>query len=405
MIDVLQISVLIVDLFELPGLFKLGIRKIIGRLIAGDTRDPRFVQTTAQSSTVIKPGDPINYPLYEWYARNDPVSYRICYGVSRDIYENWFAITDKEGEVIEDLDNKAQEFTEEVNLSKLAIEYTFHERWGGYSLVVDWSRFPNITPDQRFEAFGYNTVEITQDLETGNVTNYKVEVDLGDYVRFIDVDPEFTYKIATRTMFDKLKGSPAIQAVFQTLVDFWHVRYSAGQAFARYGTGFPFFSSEESFAPEDLTAINYIIDNFDTITGLKLDNKIKFDFKGLQGQALDPQKYEAVFLNAISAGSFVPKSILTGSEQGAKLTSEIDQDDYFKFLRGEQELLDDSLRSILIGSGILEESNKWKITWLKPEVEDREEEVEEGPDDGSTKKEEDLRGKSENLEESSEDEE
>lgn len=383
----------------------MGIRKTIGRLIAGDTRDPRFVQTTSQNSTVIKPGDPINYPLYEWYARNDPVSYRICYGVSRDIYENWFAITDKEGKVIEDLDKKVQDFNEEVNLSKLAIEYTFHERWGGYSLVVDWSKFPNNTPDQRFEAFGYNNVQIKQVPMSAVVENYKVEIDMGDFVRFVDVDPKFTYKIATRTMFDKLRGSPAIQPVFQTLVDLWHVRYSAGQAFARYGTGFPHFESEEAFSDADNTAINSIIDNFDTITGIKTDNKIKFNFKGLAGVALDPQKYEAVFLNAISAGSFVPKSILTGSEQGAKLTSEIDQDDYFKFLRGEQELLDDFLRQILVGSGILEDSNEWKITWLKPEVEDREEDVEEGDPDEPDKKEEESRGKVDKPEESSEDEE
>lgn len=380
----------------------MGILKTLKQFFASDTRDPRFVQTTSQDSTIIKPGDPINYPLYEWYARNDPVSYRICYGVARDIYENWWAITDKEGEVIEELDKKAQEFTEEVNLSKLSIEYTFHERWGGYSLVVDWSRFPNITPDQRFEAFGYNQVEIKQNLQSGIVENYLVEVDLGDYVRFINVPPEFTYKIATRTMFDKLRGSPAIQPVFQTLVDLWHVRYSAGQAFGRYGTGFPFFSSEESFSTDDVTAINSIIDNFDTVTGVKMDNKVKLEFIGLKGQALDPQQYEAVFLNAISAGSFVPKSILTGSEQGAKLTSEIDQDDYFKFLRGEQEVLDDSLRSILIGSGILEESNEWKITWLKPEVEDREEDVEEGENEESEEKGEEDRGKSDNSKESSE---
>jgi len=236
----------------------MGLIQDIKKFIGLDTRDPRFVGTTFQNSTLLKPGQNINFHLMEWFAKHDPYAFRIAYGVSRDMFENWFEITDLEGEVMDELNNEFQLMAEQLNLYTLYVDAIFHEKWGGYSIIVDWERFPNIKPVERFEIFHRNVIEISFNRSNGAPESYRVQVDLGDFVRFVDVPAEFVTHIVTRPLFSKSFGLSMLSPVYQTLIDYWHLRFQSGQTFSRHGPGFLRAIVMKGAKAEDITLVRLV---------------------------------------------------------------------------------------------------------------------------------------------------
>lgn len=353
-------------------------------LVGMDTRDPRFVGTSFQNSTLLKPGQAINFNLMEWFAQFDPYAFRIAYGISRDIFENWFEITDLDDEVIDELNDQFQLEAERLNLYSLYTTAIYHEKWGGYSIIVDWEKFPNLKPVERFEVFNRNQFEINYNRSNGAPEIYRVQVDLGDFVRFVDVPADFVTHIVTRPLFSKTIGLSVLSPVYQTIIDYWHLRFQSGQTFARHGPGFLLAKVMKGAKAEDVTAANRIIDRADETTGIITKETVEWEFIGPSGKVLDPTTYADVFMKAMSAGSFIPKTVMEGIVAGAKLGSEENKDDFFKFIKGEQELVDNGIRRHIIDSDILEDS-EWKITWNEPSL-DREDD--EPDEDGEESEEE-----------------
>ncbi len=359
----------------------MGLIQDIKKFVGLDTRDPRHIGTSFQNSTLLKPGQNINFQLMQWFVEHDPYAFRIAYGISRDIFENWFKITDLEGGVIDELNDQFQLEAEQLNLYTLYVTALFHEKWGGYSIIVDWEKFPNLKPVERFEVFHRNDIEIQFNRSNGAPEIYRTQVDLGDFVRFIDIPADFVTHIVTRPLFSKTFGLSILEPIYQTIIDFWHLRFQSGQTFGRHGPGFLIAKVMKGAGAEDVTAANRIIDRADETTGIITKETVEWDFIGPSGKVLDPTAYTDVMIKAMSTGSFVPKTIMEGIEAGAKLGSEENKDDFIKGIKGEQELVDNFIRRHIIDSDILADGD-WMITWNEASL-DREDDEPDEDEGGS----------------------
>lgn len=390
-----------------------SLRRIIG-LDSGPVNP--FTGGSTSDATRVVPSNAIDYDLMEFLARRYGKAYNASYGVSRDIFENWFTISDLEGETNDELNKQAEAFTQETDLKNIVVTAFYYERWGGFAIVVDWTKVPGIRPPFQFEAFHRNVIDIVFNADTGEPETYKIEKQFGEVWRTMEIPPKAVYHLVTRPLFDIYHGFPALGPIYMDLVYSWHIGRVSATAYSRWSQGFPVFEKEDgSFDPKNLTLLNSMIDKFDVISGLALDNGIKLTFA--QNNPPDPNKFMDLQTKEISSGSFIPKSMLEGSEQGAKLSSETDQEDYSKLLRGEQQLADKFLREIYIGSGSLPDDDQWKFTWNDPhvnrkeqlEIEQLEKNLEGEPtimvkleNDEDEKIGEDLPAESSNLEPSSE---
>lgn len=346
----------------------MGIIKSIKRLIGLDSGPVNpFTGGSTSDATRVVPSNPIDFDLMEFLARRYGKAFNASYFVAMDIFENWFSVTDLKGEENVELNEQAEAFTLEAELKKHLVTAVYHERWGGFSIIVDWKKVAGIRPPIQFEVFHYNVTDIDFNLDTGQPKIYKIEKQFGEVWRTIEVPSKAVYHLVTRPLFDIWFGFSALSPVYMDLVYSWHIGKTSATAYTRWSQGFPVFEKDDgSFDPKNLALLNSMIDKFDVITGLALDNGIKLNFA--QNNPPDPNKFMDLQTKEISSGTSIPKSMLEGAEQGSKLSSETDQEDYTKFLRGQQALLNDFLRELYIGSGGLPDDDQWKFTWNDPHV-------------------------------------
>lgn len=342
----------------------------------------------------IYPNTAVDPLLLQWYGARYHKSNRVTYGVARDLFKDWFFIGDSEGQIIPELDRRAQSFAEKTNLHANLVTAWFHERWGGWSILVDWERFAQAEPEPgmynqkfeppyKFESFHINEIEnIIYDENKGVPKIYKVRKKIGGTKgtntsdKTIPIPAEFVYHIVTRPHFDKFEGQSVLDPIYYTLAQSVSIDFGLGRAFIRYGTGFPLFTYD-NLSDEDKTQVDKIIDQFDSLNGMKLPEGVKFEFAGNSGKAMDPQPYVKIINQNISASTNVPVNQLEGQEVGSLVAAQVNQEEYQQFLSGLKETANDTLRDIYIMNEELpddaEAGRDWFIIWNDSDLTKKEE--------------------------------
>jgi hypothetical protein len=376
-------ELMIIDDFTKDKLSKSTNQKKVSYYYQKDSANPVTMgQPSSVKKTHIYPGTPVDPFLLQWYGARYHKSNRVTYGVAKDIFNNWFYIGNKDGELLDKLDKQAQDFANEHDLHNELVTVTFHERWGGWAIIVDWERFAEANNEQiqagnfsvqpfeppyKFESFHINDIEnIIYDTEKWIPETYVVRKKVGGskglqtFDQSILVPAEFVHHLVTRPHFDKFEGQSVLDPIYFTLAQSVGIDFGAGRSFIRYGPGFPVFE-QDNLADEDKTVVNTIIDNFDILNGVILPEGVTMRFEGASSAAMDPMKYVKLINQNISASTGVPVNLLEGQEVGALVAAQVNQEEYHLLLSSEQKPLKDYIREIYIKNDALPDTDEWFI--------------------------------------------
>ncbi len=340
--------------------------KVIGMDAGEEGKDA--LSDLYQSMRTVTPGAVTDETLIKWFAENDPVAWRICYIVSQDILENWFYIGDLKDppQKKRNQDDQFQKWAKTSELRFILTNWLYAERFGGYAIIVDWSKFKEFNPPYQLEVFNKFEFEIVWNETTGVPKQYKVTKKLGTAEKQITVDAKFVTHLSTR--LDRYEGLSILEPVYYDLVTAYNLAYNVGQTFFRYGTGFPVYTSKSPKTAAEETAIENNFKKFHTIQGFYMVGDDEFEFKGVMGAALNPAPYVDVPKGRIATGSGIPKILLEGAEAGALASSETNQDSYTKFVKGLQNVYKEPIEDLLKKSGGLPDKDDWQVVFNPPEV-------------------------------------
>ncbi len=308
----------------------------------------------------------------------DPVGYRLTFGVADDLVRPWFSVSPTATDItppvvpyapyVSRLQNakadsrilvpKHLALPEnqpiwEGDLARLLASAIGKERQFGRSIMVfgangkqpnaDISNektlkldFISVYGTDKFTDKAIN--EIKTDIRYGLTKTY--EITLGK--EKFEVDWSHVVEFNTR------EGESALAPVMDDLEAYQQDAYSAAQAFARFGPGFPdleFAGADKkqlidmwnSGEIEDITARGMFIHN----------EKGKLKFQGIGPITVKPDDFINVHLRRISIGTGIPISVLIGSESGRSVAGDFDIRRYASFIRTQQENYDVPIRAAL----------------------------------------------------------
>lgn len=332
-----------------------------------------IISDTHKILRAITPSTILSWPLLLFFAEMDPIGFRITYQTASNVIYNWFSIVDPvTGEKLDALDAQKEAFDRTVNLRAILIRWLYAERWGGWSIVVDWARFPMpsntiLKPSQSLEVFTRETATIIWDEETFLPRAYSVTKKGGNFSRKIEVPADIVYHLATRGD-DPIEGMSALQPVGYDLTSLINITWGAGQTFFRSGTGFPVYTVPKgNLTPAAEAELKTQFKRIHTLMGLIIKGDHKLEFIGNKGTALNPNEYIDPVMKRISAGSGIPKMILEGAQAGALASGQTDQLNMNQFNKTIQSLITHSLEDLLIGSAGFPDDG-WKIKFNDPQL-------------------------------------
>lgn len=351
--------------------------------LIGVDSDTDVIDDVHKVFRAITPATKLTQSLLLWLAEKGPIGHRITYLVATHVIHNWFNIVDPVTEVkIPELNLQVEEYAKRVDLRKWLIRWLYGERWGGWAIVVDWTKFKLegnkiLKPSFELEVFTRDTAEIIWDTKTFLPKAYKVTKTGGPNSRQIEVPADIVYHLTTRGS-DPIIGQSAIDPVGYDLITLFNLAYGTGQTFFRQGMGFPVYRIKNAKISDPDKAV--ILNNFKNLhksLGMVMKGDDDFDFKGAAGAVLDPEKYIGPIMKRVSAGSGVPKMVLEGAQAGALASSETDQLNLNEFNKGIQSLIQNSIETLLEKSAGLPDSG-WKIKFNEPQLSRKEQlEIEE----------------------------
>ena len=338
---------------------------------------------------------PVDYNLLAaMFNKANPHVKKICIDIPRDTLFNWFEITDKKGNVIEDKNSIVQEFTEEFNLQQLLQIMDAWEINQGWAIIVDWERAPpailtyltsglstTYKSNIKYEVFHRNTAEIEYDYSTGSPLLYKVRKIIGDREFEIAVPAEFCYHYATRTYNHPFEGTSLLSYCYNDLLYVWLLTRDAFKTYEKYGKGFPVFENDGA-SGDDVDDAETMLKKMRQITGIVTPEHMKFRFEGINGKHLDPQVFYDIFVTNIACAVDLPVDEFRGIYQGERQAADVALTSKWQMIKGRQKLIDNVIRRLLIDSKILEDSNTWMIKWVDPfEQKQEQKETSNNPDE------------------------
>lgn len=329
------------------------------------------IQTSARNFT---PSSELTKEMALFLAESGPLGHRITYLVTKATLQNGFKIVDPvTEEVIQELDLQAQEFIKRTDLQRVLVRWLYAERWGGWSIIVDWTKYKLsgqnkvLLPAVEVEVFTRENAEIVWDEETFGVKGYKIIKKRDTFSRTITVPVDICYHLATRGD-DPILGESALKPVAYDLITLFNLAWAAGQTFYRTGTGFPVYRIPDGkISDKDETAIKAQFKQMHSLMGMMIKGDHELNFIGNQGTALNPEVYMDPIVKRVSAGSGIPKMVLEGAQAGALASGETDQLNLNSFYQGIQSSIQRPIEEILQKSGQLPDSG-WKVKFNEPQT-------------------------------------
>jgi len=327
-------------------------------------------------------GDPITEEDLLWAVEREPVAHRIVFTVAHDIFDNWFTATKVKRTRDTEFDLKVQAVLSKLGAKTVFTQAAVYERLFGWSIIVlgyadygaslaasvkDPSEIRDLAAyggSKQVRVLSFDEDQNRNSPRYGLPNFYTLYLSQSSPVK---VHYSRVIHFATRLLSHPYMGLSALAPVYDDITVLRNERWGMGQTMHRYGGGFPDielqgadkrkldeFEASNQF--ESLNARNYFLHN----------EKQKVEFKGLQGQALNPEPYYTPVMENISAGCGIPLAILRGAQAGALTGSDVNEREYFKVISDNQSRFEPGVRQLidaLIETGQIPKVPAYEIEW------------------------------------------
>lgn len=325
----------------------------------------------------------------EYASEREPIGNFLVYRMARDIVKNWFIVNDKatgadDPDLNLNIQGRLMELNEEDPNTSFKIEFRRALEWErkyGTSYLI--GQFDDITDQRELDQelgesaklqaiYAYpRTLRHVQSknqnpasIRFGEPEVYRFITSLINPSRQIYVHYTRVIKLETRTIQDLSYSIGSIlDPEFDDLSSLRNIRWGMAQTIWRHGSGFPVIGLR-GYSVEQLQALKdagYFTDIMARSYGLINPDNQTFTFEGAKNAALDPGPYYEPILEAISAGSGVPKSILRGVVEGKLTGSEVNERNYWDVIANAQVDLDPYLRTLITWA---QRGQTWKLPQL-----------------------------------------
>ena len=307
-------------------------------------------------------GSPLDATDLLFAVRREPVAHRIVFQVAHDVFDNWFRVEEVAEKPDPRFNDDVQRVLDGLDAKNVFTTAAVYERLFGWAIIamtlVDYGggiSEPVKKPREVRELIPYSSLQCTV-LESDEDMNpessryglpvyYTLRRRGGEQVK---LHYSRAIHIATRLLDHPYRGVSVLEPVYDDLTVWRNMRYNMGETFVRYGSGFPDISVENA-SKGDLDKLEQsdMFQHLQARSYFLHSDKVKLEFKGAQGRALDPEPYCDAILESISAGSGVPMAVLRGAQAGTLAGSEVNEREYFKLISDLQSRFEPALYKLL----------------------------------------------------------
>jgi hypothetical protein len=358
-----------------------GLKPAKGHFYAADAVSETFGVRGAGAGTGATFGDEINNDDLLFAVKREPAAYRAIFQVAHDVFAKWFKIVDKSQEPNEDFDALVQKVLDALNARNVFTRAAVFERLFGWSIIVlgfvDYGKglsSPVEGMQEIRDLFPYSLLSV--DVQSSDEEKDPKSPRFGLPVSYtfkqsgveqVKIHYSRVIHLATRLLDHPYKGLSILQAMYDDLTVFRNIRWGMGQTLFRYGSGFPDIEFEGATKKQlDDLENSQQFKSLQARTYFLHSDKVKFEFKGVAGKALNPEPYVDSCIEQLSIATAIPKAIMRGAQAGALAGSDVNEREYFKFISDLQALYEPAiwqLIDLLMESGQIPKVEDYEIKW------------------------------------------
>ncbi len=300
-------------------------------------------------------------------AYKDPIAYYICVKISENVFDDWFQFVDPTTgeEVMQDVQREMQIINAKFWLTQALIgERIFGHSWlftGPNKYRQDYSSGGQIA---NLDVFTPMNAEFVGVDGYGNPTTVRVWPNPSDISQFEDLPASDFIFFCTRPRGRSWAGYSALYPVWTDLTYVRSAKHALGWANQKFGIGLFLWKLKGRLTDETATALENMLKDISLMRAALVDGNLVDDvlFVGPSG-SMTTNIAEAVdmHLGLISAGSGIPKDILTGVSAGAITGSEINNKALYATLSQIQQSVEVYIRELVRRMGYTNED--YAISW------------------------------------------
>lgn len=309
-----------------------------------------------------------------FYSQREPIVTWFVSHVAKDIFDNWFRVYNPEDPKDDALDDAVQVVLKALKAKKELIRLiTFERRYGMSIMLCAYAGFNEenwATPLYEVNEIGEKQLkdivmllQITPYSKTGFTVKEKEEsqsnirlglptvygVKRGEDTGDTDVNWTRVIHAATRLDEHQYEGVSIIDPLFDDAVGYRNSKWGQYQTIYRHGSGFPhyMFPGATKKEIEDWYAAGGADQLNARMSFASGEDGENIEFKGAQTTALDPSPYNDMAFMNMAMATRIPQDILKGVSAGRVTGSQVNERNYFKFISGEQTLIEPIVRELI----------------------------------------------------------
>jgi len=300
-------------------------------------------------------------------AFKDPIAYYVCVKISENVFDDWFTFVDPVTgeEIMEDVQAELRRINAKFWLTQALIA----ERIYGHSWLL-------VGPNKYREDWQYGGQVANLDVFTpedaqwvgadayGNPTHVRIWPNAQDRSQFEELPAQDFIFFCTRPRGRAWAGYSALYPIWTDLTYIRSAKHALGWANQKFGIGLFLWRLKGRLTDETATALENMLKDISLMRAALIDGNIvdTVEFVGPSG-AMTTNIAEAVdmHLGLISAGSGIPKDILTGISAGAITGSEINNKALYATLNQIQQSMEPYVRELVRRMGYADDN--YVISW------------------------------------------
>ena len=300
-------------------------------------------------------------------AFKDPIAYYICVKISENVFDDWFKFVDPT--TGEEIMLEAQEELKRMNAKFWLTQALIAERIYGHSWLLTAPNkyrtdYSSTAPAlASLDVFTPMNAEFSDFDDMGNPTYVRVWPNPSNKAFFEDVSFENFIFFCTRPRGRAWEGYSALYPVWTDLTYIRSAKHALGWANQKFGIGLFLWKLRGRLTDETASALENMLKDISLMRAALIDGTLVEDvqFLGPSG-TMTTNIAEAVdmHLGLISAGSGIPKDILTGVSAGAITGSEINNKALYATLSQIQQSVEPYIRELVRRMGFTDD---YEISW------------------------------------------
>jgi len=326
-------------------------------------------------------GMPLNEDDLLFAARREPITNRVVFKVSHDIFAKGFTVEELSKKPDPNWSREVAKVLDGLNAKAALTQLVVYERLFGWAILaktyVDYGQDasqPVSNPKEIREIVPYGSLQCTVQSsdEDKDVKSARYGLPVRYTVRRSGLDQNkihFSRVIhdATRLLDHPWRGMSALEVLYDDQTVLRNARWALGETLVRHAAGFADitmkgakkkqiddFEAEQQLHPLNSRSI------------LTHDENTTVGWIGPAGKALNPEPYMTPILESASCGADIPQAMLRGANAGALTGSEVNEREYWTGISALQLLHEPTIWALidaLIETGQISEVEDYRIVW------------------------------------------